>query len=74
MDAYNQGEYLRDRSKYPFQIVFKFFYGMNRAGLSKNAAEKFFELLENKPAGLKEILNELCPLCKNCVQFSFAMP
>ncbi len=48
MDAYNQGEYLRDRSKYPFQIVFKSFYGMNRAGLSKNAVEKFFELLENK--------------------------
>jgi len=75
MDAYNQGEYLRDRSKYPFQIVFKFFYGMNRAGLSKNAVEKFFELLENKPAGLaglKEILNELCPLCNNRVQFSFA--
>jgi hypothetical protein len=61
---------------YVFQFVFRSFYRLDNAGLSKDQKTKFFELLSEKEIDLRKIISTLYDLPTlrglHSVQFSFA--
>ena|SRR3989344_2567941 len=72
-DAHEKGNI---KNNFIFQFVFRSYYGLDRAGLSKAQKKKFFELLVKKETDLRIILRKLSELPnrqnQNTVQFSFA--
>ncbi len=59
-----------------FKQVYKNFYRLNRAGLTNEWKELYFEILDSKEKNLEKILNELYEIPnhkkQNSIQFSFA--
>ena len=58
-------------TNYPFQFVFRLFYGMEGVGLTKEFKKRYFELLNTRETDLRKILMGFMQSQKK-VQLSFA--
>ena len=63
-------------SDFLFQFIFRSFYRLDNAGLTKDIKDKYFELMDRKESDLRKILEELYHIKtlrkKESIQFSFA--